>query len=90
MDIFFVRMRQFLLTLDSIDFLCVVYLHKKSRSFSVLGAVKKSLKIHCPCAFIISIHGFLYYTRTDFMPLADSQKKCPNFIRYSCIQYTAN
>ena len=27
---------------------------------------------------------FLYYTRTDFMPLADSQKR-PKFIRYSCI-----
>ena len=25
-------------------------------------------------------HGFLYYTRTDFMPFADSQKR-PTFIR---------
>ena len=27
--------------------------------------------------------GFLCYTRTDFMPFADSQKR-PKFIRYSC------
>ena len=34
-------------------------------------------------------HGFLYYTRTDFMPFAESQKR-PKFIRCSCIQFTAH
>ena len=38
---------------------------------------------------IRSNHGFLYYTRTDFMPLADSQKKA-KFIQYTCIQFTAH
>ena len=32
--------------------------------------------------------GFLYFTGTDFMPCADSQKRS-EFIRYSCIQITA-
>ena len=37
---------------------------------------------------ITGSHGFLHFTRTDFMPFADSQKKA-KFIRYSCIQFTA-
>ena len=35
------------------------------------------------------LHGFQYYTRTDFMPFAVAQKRS-KFIRYSCIQFTAH
>ena len=27
---------------------------------------------------LVMMHGFLYYTQTDFMPFADSQNKAKN------------
>ena len=47
---------------------------------------ERSFYVQCS---LVPAHGFLYYTRTDFMPLADSQKKAKIY-SYSCIQFTAH
>ena len=58
-------------------------------SLSLLWRLSDQVFRHDCLSTTLLRHGFLYYTRTDFMPLADSQKK-DKFIQYSCIQFTVH
>ena len=52
-----------------------------------MGAINKTLFITSLNYFCQFIHGFLYYTRTDFMPFVDSQKKKKKAKIYSVFLY---